>query len=197
MQQLILGLAIFLGVHSVRIFADGWRSARRAAMGELAWKGVYSLLSAVGLVLIVMGYGEARLTPTLLWVSPTWAAHLAALLTLLSFVLLVAAYVPGNAIKLRLQHPMILGVKVWALAHLLANGTLADVILFGSFLVWAILCFRSARRREAAPAAATPSALATALTVAIGLVAWAAFAMWGHAALIGVAPFSMGPAAGA
>lgn len=197
MQQLILGLAIFLGVHSIRIFADEWRSARRAAMGELAWKGLYSLLSVVGLVLIVMGYGQARLSPTLLWVSPTWTAHLAALLTLLSFVLLVATYVPGNAIKLRLQHPMILGVKVWALAHLLANGTLADLVLFGSFLAWAILCFRSARRREPAPASRSASPLATALTVFIGLGAWAAFAMWGHAALIGVRPFAMMPAAGA
>ena len=195
MQLLILGLAIFLGVHSIRIFAEGWRNARRAAMGELAWKGAYSLVSLIGLVLIVKGYGEARLSPTLLWVSPRWTAHLAALLTLLSFVLLTAAYVPGNAIKRRLQHPMVLGVKVWALAHLIANGTLADLVLFGSFLVWAILCFRSARRREPAPSLGNPSALATALTVAIGLVAWAAFAMWGHAALIGVQPFSMGPSA--
>lgn len=196
MQQLILGLAIFLGVHSIRIFAEDWRNARRAAMGEMAWKGAYSLLSLIGLVLIVVGYGQARLSPTLLWVSPTWAAHLAALLTLLSFVLLVATYVPGNAIKQRLKHPMILGVKVWALAHLLANGTLADLILFGSFLVWAVLCFRSARRREPAPVTGRASPLATALTVAIGLGAWAAFAMWGHAALIGVRPFAMMPAAG-
>lgn len=195
MQQLILGLAIFLGVHSTRIFAEDWRNARRAAMGEMAWKGAYSLLSLIGLVLIVVGYGQARLSPTLLWVSPTWAAHLAALLTLLSFVLLVATYVPGNAIKQRLKHPMILGVKVWALAHLLANGTLADLILFGSFLVWAVLCFRSARRREPAPVTGRASPLATALTVAIGLGAWAAFAMWGHAALIGVRPFAMMPAA--
>ena len=194
MQQLILGLAIFLGVHSIRIFAEDWRNARRAAMGEMAWKSAYSLLSLIGLVLIVVGYGQARLSPTLLWVSPTWAAHLAALLTLLSFVLLVAAYVPGNAIKQRLKHPMILGVKVWALAHLLANGTLADVILFGSFLAWAVLCFRSARRREPAPVTGSASPLATALTVAIGLGAWAVFAMWGHAALIGVRPFGMMPA---
>lgn len=194
MPYLILGLTIFLGAHSIRIFAEDWRNARRAAMGELPWKGVYSVVSLIGLVLTVVGYGQARLSPTLLWVSPTWAAHLAALLTLLSFVLLVATYVPGNAIKLRLKHPMILGVKVWALAHLLANGTLADVILFGSFLVWAVLCFRSARRREPVPVTGSASPLATALTVAIGLGAWAAFAMWGHAALIGVRPFGMMPA---
>ena len=194
MQTLILGLALFLGIHSVRIVAEDWRNARRAAMGEMAWKGVYSLISAAGLGLIVWGYGEARMSPTVLWQVPVWGSHLAALLTLVSFVLLVATYVPGNAIKLRLQHPMILGVKVWALAHLLANGTLADLVLFGSFLLWAVLCFRSARRRENAPAAKAASGMATVLTVLIGLSAWAAFAMWGHAALIGVQPFAMMPA---
>jgi len=193
MPYLILGLMIFLGVHSVRIFAEGWRQARLAAMGEMAWKGAYSLLSAAGLGLIAWGYGEARLTPTLLWPTPTWASHLAALLTLVAFVLLTAAYVPGNAIKQRLQHPMILGVKVWALAHLVANGTLADLILFGSFLLWAILCFRSARRRPLAAAGKPASGGATVLTAVLGVVAWLAFAMWGHAALIGIQPFSVMP----
>lgn len=189
MQALILGLVLFLGIHSVRIFAEDWRTARRAAMGEMAWKGVYSVVSAVGLGLIIWGYGQARQTPVVLWDTPTWTRHFAALLTLLSFVLLVAAYVPRNALKLRLQHPMILGVKVWALAHLLANNTLADLLLFGGFLLWAILCFRAARRREPVGTAQAPSAVATSLTVAIGVGAWAVFAMWGHAALIGVRPF--------
>ncbi|TDM06142.1 MAG: protein NrnU [Ideonella sp. MAG2] len=188
MQALILGLVLFLGIHSVRIFADDWRTARRAAMGEMAWKGLYSVVSVVGLVLIVWGYGQARQTPVLLWETPLWTRHLAALLTLLSFVLLAAAYVPRNALKLRLQHPMVLSVKVWALAHLLANNTLADVLLFGGFLVWAVLCFRAARRREPVSTAAAPSAAATSLTVAVGVAAWAVFAMWGHAALIGVRP---------
>lgn len=189
MQALILGLVLFLGIHSVRIFADDWRSARRAAMGENAWKGLYSVVSAVGLGLIIWGYGQARQAPVVLWDTPTWTRHLAALLTLLSFVLLVAAYVPRNALKARLQHPMILGVKVWALSHLLANNTLADLLLFGGFLAWAILCFRSARRREPVTIAQASSAAATSLTVAIGVGAWAVFAMWGHAALIGVRPF--------
>jgi uncharacterized membrane protein len=113
--------------------------------------------------------------------------HLAALLTLVAFVLLAAAYVPRNHLKARLGHPMILGVKVWALAHLLANNTVADLLLFGGFLVWAVLCFRAARRRqEAAPPAGT--VVNSALTVLIGAVAWAGFTFWGHAALIGVRP---------
>lgn len=189
MQALILGLVLFLGIHSVRIFAEDWRTARRAAMGENAWKGIYSVVSAVGLGLIIWGYGQARQAPVVLWDTPTWTRHFAALLTLLSFVLLVAAYVPRNALKVRMQHPMILGVKVWALSHLLANNTLADLLLFGGFLVWSILCFRSARRREPVATALAPSAVATSLTVVIGMGAWAAFALWGHAALIGVRPF--------
>jgi uncharacterized membrane protein len=113
--------------------------------------------------------------------------------SLVSFVFLVAAYLPGNAIKARLHHPMLLGTKVWALAHLMSNGKLADVVLFGVFLVWAVLCFRSARQRERInPPPALPStALATGLTVVLGVAAWAAFAFWGHLRLIGVSPFGI------
>ncbi len=188
MSMLILGLVLFLGVHSVRIFADDWRTRQIAQHGEGVWKGGYALLSLIGFVLIVQGYGQARLNPVALWTPWLGARHLASLLTLIAFVLLAAAYVPGNAIKAKLKHPMVLGVKVWALAHLLANHTLADVLLFGSFLVWAVLDFRSARRR-AAPAAQPVSAVRTGLTVVVGLVAWAAFAFWAHGAWIGVRPF--------
>ena len=124
MTVLLLGLVLFLGVHSVRIVADDWRLRQIAALCEGRWKGVYSLLSAVGLVLVVWGYGLARTETVVLWSPPRGMAHAAALLTLVAFVLLAAAYVPGNAIKARLRHPMVLGVKVWALAHLLSNGNL-------------------------------------------------------------------------
>ncbi len=193
MQSLILGLVIFLGVHSSRIVADGWRTRTIDRIGPLPWKGAYALLSLLGFVLIVQGFGEVRLNPVWVWQPPLPMRHIAALLTLVAFVFLVAAYVPGNAIKARLRHPMLLGTKVWALAHLLANGRLADLILFGSFLVWAILCFRACRQRDRAnpPAALASSAAATGLTVVAGIVAWAAFAFWGHARLIGVAPFGM------
>lgn len=191
MTFLILGLVLFLGIHSVRIVAEPWRTRTIARLGEGAWKGVYSVLSLAGFLLLMWGYAEARQTPTVLWASPTWARHLASLLTLLAFILLAAAYVPGNAIKARLRHPMVLGVKVWALAHLLANNTLADVLLFGGFLVWAVLSFRAARARDrAAGSVATAGrAIPTVLTVIVGLAAWVGFALWLHAAWIGVKPF--------
>ena len=188
MSLLILGLVLFLGLHSVRIVAEDWRGAQIQRLGEPAWKGLYSVASVVGLGLIVWGYGEARLMPTVLWSTPVWTRHLAALLMLLAFVLLVAAYVPGNALKARLQHPMVLGVKAWALAHLLANNTLADVLLFGSFLVWAVLDFRSARRRPVA-ASVSSGLLPTVVTVAVGAVAWGVMAFWAHGWLFGVRPF--------
>jgi uncharacterized membrane protein len=194
MTLLILGLVLFLGVHSVRVFADGWRSGVRARMGENTYKGLYSLVSAVGLGLIIWGYGAARAEPVLLWLPPIWTRHLAALLTLPAFVLLVAAYVPGNAIKAKLHHPMVLGVKTWALAHLLSNGMLADLLLFGGFLLWAALSFRAARARDRAAGTVYPPGRAgpTGVAMAVGVVAWAGFAFWAHGALIGVKPFGGG-----
>ncbi len=191
MQWLILGLVIFLGVHSVRIVADGWRTRTIAAWGEMRWKGLYAALSLLGFALIVWGYGQARLMPVTVWQPPLPMRHVAALLTLISFVMLVATYVPGNAIKARLRHPMVLGVKVWALAHLLANGQLADMVLFGAFGVWAVLSFRSARQRDRInpPRPQASSVAATGLAVLLGVAAWAAFAFWGHRVLIGIAPF--------
>lgn len=191
MGALLLGLVLFLGVHSARIVAGEPRARFIAQRGEGPWKGLYSLVSVLGLVLIVWGYGQARAAPSVLWASPGWTRHLAALLTLVSFVLLAAAYVPRNGIKARLHHPMVLGVKVWALAHLLANNTLADLLLFGSFLVWAVFSFRAARRRDRLAQTAYPpgSTRGTVTTLVIGVLAWAAFAGWAHTALIGVRPY--------
>lgn len=191
MSLLIIGLLIFLGVHSTRIVAEGWRTQMLVKLGPNGWKGLYAVLSIVGFVLIVQGYAAARLEPVVLWGSPAWVRHAASLLTLVAFVFLAAAYVPRNGIKARLRHPMVLGVKVWAIAHLLANNTLADVLLFGSFLLWAVLSFRAARGRDRAantpaPASSLPM---TGLTVVLGLGAWMAFALWAHLAWIGVHPF--------
>lgn len=193
MIPLILGLVLFLGMHSIRIFADDWRTRQRAKLGEGAWKGLYSVVSAVGFVLIVWGYGVARAQPIPIWEPPIWTRHAAALLTLVAFVLLAAAYVPRNAIKAKVHHPMVAGVKVWALAHLLANGTLADILLFGAFLVWAVLAFKSMRQRDRAEGKTYPPGQggATAIAVAVGAAAWAVFAFWLHAWWIGVAPFAV------
>ena len=193
MGLLLLGLVLFLGVHSLRMVdGGGLRQRLVARFGDGGYKGLYTLLSLAGFGLIVWGFSLARQEPVLLWPVQTWARHLAAPLVLAAFVLLAAAYVPGNRIKSRLHHPMVLGVKVWALAHLLANNTLADELLFGSFLVWAVLNFRSARVRDrAAKTVYAPGSLsATLLTIVVGIVAWALFAFWGHAWLIGVRPFS-------
>jgi len=191
MITLVLGLAIFLGVHSLRIFADGWRSQVRTRIGANAWKGGYSLLSLLGFGLLVWGYGQARLDPVQLWTPMIGTRHLAALLMLPSFILLAAAYVPQNGIKARVHHPMVLAVKVWALAHLLANHTLADLVLFGSLLVWSVLDFRSSRQRDRAAGTVYPAGTLTGsvATVAVGAVAWAVFAFWAHAWLFGVRPF--------
>jgi uncharacterized membrane protein len=190
MALLILGLVLFLGVHSTRIVADGWRTQMMARLGEKPWKGIYALLSIAGFVLLLWGYGLARQSPVLLWTPPVAMRHVAALLMLLSFILLAATYVPRNAIKAKLHHPMLLSVKVWALAHLLANGSLADVVLFGAFLLWAVCCFRAARGRDRAAQAVYPpgTVAGTAVTLGLGIVAWAVFAFWAHGVLIGVRP---------
>ncbi len=190
MLLLILGLVLFLGVHSVRIVADGWRGNTLARIGEGAWKGSYSLISAAGLVAIVWGYGLARQEPLPLWAPLVWMRHPAALLNLIALIMIAAAYVPRNQIKAALKHPMLLGIKVWAFAHLLANHTLADVLLFGGFLVWAVLCFRAARARDRAAGTVYPAGEmgATMIAVVAGVALWAVFAFWAHAKLIGVAP---------
>jgi uncharacterized membrane protein len=191
MTLLVVGLILFLGIHSTRVFAEPWRQRFIAERGEGVWKGLYSVASLLGFVLLCIGYSQARQQPVVLWGSPSWVRHAAALLTLLSFVMLAAAYVPKNHLKAALKHPMVLGVKVWALAHLLANNTLADVLLFGGFLLWAVLSFRAARARDRVNGTVYPpgEGLRTAIVLLIGVGAWVAFAMKLHLVLIGVAPF--------
>jgi uncharacterized membrane protein len=191
MTALVLGLLIFLGAHSVRIVADGWRAQRISGIGAMRWKGLYSLVAIAGLALIVWGYGLTRAAPVDLWIPPLWTRHVTALLTLPAFILLAAAYVPGNSFKTAIGHPMVAGVKLWALAHLMSNGRLGDVMLFGAFLVWAAFDFRAARRRDRAAgvqrAPGTPAR--NIATIAAGVIAWAGFAVFLHEWLIGVKPF--------
>lgn len=195
MLTLLAGLVLFLGAHSVRMFAEGWRAKTIAQVGERTWKGLYSLVSLAGFALIVVGWAIARRTPQDLWaLPPVWTHHLAALLTLFAFVLLAAAYVPRNQLKATVHHPMVLAVIVWSLAHLLANSTVADVLLFGAFLAWSVLDFRASLRRDRALGTVYPSGTAsrTVLAVVIGAIAWAVFAFWLHRVIIGVQPLGMG-----
>jgi uncharacterized membrane protein len=189
MILLIIGLVLFFAAHSVRIVADPWRTRMRARLGPLRWRGLYSLVSLTGLVLIVWGYGMTRGAAEL-WSAPVWARHLAALLTLAAFPLLVAAYVPGNHLKAAIGNPMVAGVALWALAHLLANSRPGDLLLFGAFLLWAVIDFIAATRRDRTAGTVQPpgSLAGDARVLTIGAAAWAFFAFFGHEWLIGVRP---------
>lgn len=191
MSILILGLLLFFGVHSVRIFADGWRAARIARWGEGPWKLAYTAASVAGLVLVIWGYGLARAGGFDLWTAPLWMNHITGLLTWPAFVLAVAAYVPGTRIKAAVGHPLAAGTKLWAFAHLLSNARVADLLLFGSFVVWAALSFSAARRRDRAAGVTYPakSVIRDLIAVIVGTGAWIAFGLWLHPRLIGVPVF--------
>ena len=191
MTALVIGLLLFLGLHSTRMLADGARSRFVAQRGIKAWRGLYSLGSAVGLGLIVWGFAQARGAPLVLWSPPAWTRPLASLLTLAGIVLITAAYVPRNHFKAWFGHPMVLGTKAWAFGHLLATRTLADLLLFGGFLLWALWCYRSLRARDRAAGRqiAPGQPLPTVLAVVAGALLWFVFAYWLHGWLIGVRPF--------
>ncbi len=187
MLILILGLIVFLGVHTVRIAAPGWRETRMFAIGEGPWKGAYSLASAVGLVLIVWGFAMAWPAAPVLYEPPLWLKRVAMGLMAVSFIVLAAYALPAGRIKAAVKHPMLVGVIVWAGAHLLANGDLAALFLFGAFLVWAVADRVSvARRGDAGPAAGL--LWWDAVAVVAGLAVYVLFVWKLHLWLFGVAP---------
>jgi uncharacterized membrane protein len=214
MTLLLCGLFLFIATHSVRIFAEPLRTTLVARMGEWPYKGVLAVLSLLGFWLLLPGYAQARLETWVVWTPPAFLRHIMWLLMLFALVLLVAAYVPRNHLKKRLKHPMVLSVKVWALAHLLVNGQMHQMVMFGAFLVWAVLSFRAARKRDALATALqgdgassgeaniatqvndvpeAPSALwlATLLCLVIGGAAWAALLWRFHAEWFGVSPLGV------
>lgn len=183
---LLLGLAIFFAVHSISIINEPWRDRMVAKVGELPWKGLYTLLSIAGLILIILGYGIAQDNAIVLYSPPAWLRHVAMLLLVPVFPLLLAAYLPGR-IKSATKHPMLAATKFWALAHLLANGMSADVLLFGSFLAWAVVDRISMKRRtQRTLPGAPPSKINDVIAVVVGLAIYLAFAFWLHSLLIGV-----------
>ena len=187
MSLLIVGLIIFLGIHSIAIFAPGLRERVRSRLGEGPWKGLYSLISLLGFALILYGFGLARQSPVVLYTPPQWLRHLTFLIMLPVFPLLIAAYLPGR-IKTAAKHPMLAAVKFWAFAHLLANGMLADVLLFGGFLAWAVLDRISLKRRPQNLRMAPPGRFNDAIAITAGLALYALFIGWAHARLFGVSP---------
>lgn len=191
MIWLIVGLVLFLGVHSVRIVAPAFRQAQIDQRGLNAWKGIYSIVAIIGFVILVWGYGIARQDPVVFWIAPTWMSHVVALLMLPAMILLVASQVPAGRIKAAVKHPMLLAVKIWALAHLLVNGDLASVLLFGGFLVWAIVDRISEKKRLRAGITSNPVAGPLkwdVIDVVGGLVLYVLFITVLHKLLIGVPP---------
>jgi uncharacterized membrane protein len=192
MLLLIAGLLIFLGVHSLGVVAPEWRGRQVARMGEGPWKLAYSAVSLVGLFVVIWGYGVARGNPVVLWSAPAFARHLTALLTVIAFILVAAAYVPGTRIRAALGHPMTVGIALWALGHLLANGRLSALVLFGSFLAWAVIVYVVRRRRDRDAGRQYPAGglARDAIAVVIGVVLSVVFALYLHGPLTGIRPFS-------
>ena len=193
MSILIAGLLIFLATHSTRIVAPAWREAMIARMGKHAWRALVSVLSLIGFVLLIKGYDTARMNPINLYEPPVWLRPVTLLLMFFAAVFAVAAIVPRNHTKAAMGHPLVLSVKTWAFAHLLSNGTLADVILFGGFLLWAVPDFIRSRRSDRAQGVVYPEGGLgnTLVTVIVGAILWAVFAFYLHAHWVGVAPIPL------
>ena len=188
MTMLIAGLVLFLGVHSIAIVAPAGRDRLAARLGTGTWRALHGLLSLAGLALVVVGFGAARAAPVVLYVPPRWLQLVAVVLMAAAFPMLFASFLRGR-LQATLQHPLLAATKTWAFAHLLANGRLADLILFGSILAWAVADRISLKHRKPRPATAAPgSPYNDLLAVVLGLGLYAVFLLGAHQWLFGVAP---------
>ena len=186
MGRLMLGLVVFFGGHSISLLAIGWRNRAAERLGTRAWQALYSIAALLGFYLLVTGYGAARASAEVLYVSPYWLRYVAALLMLPVFVLALASVFSGR-IQVRARHPLLLATLFWAVAHLLTNGSVADLLLFGTFLLWAVAVLVSLERRPARRKIALPVSRANdAIAVVGGLALYAIFILWLHARLFGV-----------
>jgi uncharacterized membrane protein len=189
---MILGLVLFLGVHTLTTQRE-LRARLIASWGEGGYKIGYSLVSALGLVLIVWGFAHYRATGWIdVWQPPTAFKHLTVALMLPAVILVVASYIRGR-IYTTLKHPMLAGIKLWAAAHLLANGDLGSIILFGSFLGWAVFDRISLKHRadSGAPPIPVGGPGNDLIAVAVGIVAYLALAFAFHPVVIGVPVFGV------
>ncbi|MBM7049878.1 MULTISPECIES: NnrU family protein [Rhizobium] len=193
MALLILGIVLFLGIHLIRVVAPGLRTSMIASLGESGWKIAYSVASLVTLAVLIYGFGQARdMTP--IWSPPFWMSHITILLMLFAMICLVASLLPAGHIAVRTKHPMVLSVKIWALAHLLSNGDGAAILLFAAFLAWGVILRISLKRRQrAGEITLRPfvSAKYDLYAIIIGVVVWALIIWKLHAWIIGVSPLVM------
>ena len=191
MLLLLLGLVLFVGAHAFTM-ARGPRAALVARLGEGPYKGLYSLLALAGVVLIAVGFGQYRRSGYVpVWDPPVFTRHLSLVLVWFAFVFVAAAYLPGRIRDFAKGHPMLLGLKIWAAAHLLANGDLGSMLLFGGLLAWAIAARISTKRRSVVvdhggPLAARAGWRNDILALVIGTAAYLVFLVWLHPVLIGV-----------
>jgi len=186
---LILGLLIFLGTHAFVSFRDA-RGAVIARVGMPVYRAAFALASLAGLALIVWGYGQYRAHEWIqVWSPPAFFLHITIALMLFATIFVVAAFVPSH-IKMRLKHPMLAGVKTWAFAHLLSNGDLGSILLFGTFLAWGIYARAAAKgRKDLVPVTAPPGWTNDAVVVGIGIVVYLAVGYVFHPVVIGVPVF--------
>ena len=193
MSWLVVGLIIFFAMHSISIVNEPWRDRMVAKRGEGPWKGIYSVVATIGFVLIVWGYGLARQESAIIYLSAPWLMYLSMLLLIPVFPLLLATYLPGR-IKAFVGHPMLLATILWAFSHLLVNGRLSDILLFGSFLVWSCLDLYSMRRRVQSPLLSAPvSRFNDLISLVLGFALYSMFIVWLHSMLIGVPLVTLTP----
>lgn len=187
MLILILGLVLFFSLHSIIIVAPRWREKKRQRWGRNAWRWIYSLGSLLAVALIAWGYSQARTTPVVVYLPPAWAKHTTDLLMLAVFPLIYATFLPCR-IRSWLKYPDLVAIKVWALAHLLSNGMLADIFLFGSFMAWAVVNRISLRRRVRIMPIGAPSPFNDLVAIIAGLVTYLIIIVYLHFEVIGVVP---------
>lgn len=187
MPTLIIGLILFFSLHSLAIVAPQWREQKRRQWGQPAWRWIHSLGSLLAVALIAWGYAQTRITPTVLYVPPSWSRAATMLLMLAVFPMVYATFLPCR-IHSALKYPDLVAIKTWAVAHLLANGMLADVLLFGSFLAWAVINRISLKRRVRVLPLGVPSPFNDLVCVIAGVVTYLLFLLYLHYRLIGIAP---------
>lgn len=191
MLNLVIGLVIFFGLHSINIFAPQWRARSMASTGAMRWKMRFGLITLLAVASIIMGFMQTHQAPIWIWHPPYWTRHVSALFMLFAFYCAACAVIPGTKVKSLVGHPFLIAIKVWAFAHLLSNGSLADIILFGSFLVWSIAAYAVMRRRDREAGVAKPEHFGMHMDLAAfaaTMICWFAMVFFLHKLLFGVSP---------
>jgi uncharacterized membrane protein len=194
MALLVVGIILFLGIHLLRAVAPGFRQSMIDRLGKQGFMAVYSIASIATLVFLAYGFSVARTQTTVLYYPPAWASHITIALMLIALICFVASLLPAGHIAAKTKHPMVLSVKIWALAHLIANGDSASGLLFACFLAWGVFLRISLKRRaRAGEVNVRPfvSARSDLYAVVLGVLLWGLILWKLHEWIIGVSPLAM------